>query len=357
MKIICFAKRRPQQRDLVSRPYGRFYYLPYMLAQRGHEVTVALLSYKPDRSVIFNREGVQWNSESIFNWRSLGYIGTINSLIRKTNPDWIIGFSDTYYGILAAYFGQKYGIHFAIDAYDNYESYLQWCRPLHMLWRKAIKSADVVTAAGPQLAQYLNRFRPYNIVHIVPMAADPTGFRLLDKQECRKKLNLPQDKKLIGYCGSIYQNRGIQTVFSAYDRVRSENPNSLLILSGRIQKKIHLPANTKYLGYLSDDLVPILLNCMDVLLVPNQLTKFGNFSYPVKLYEAMTCQIPVVAAATAPAKWILNNKKQFLARPGDADDMAQRIIKALQLDRAFYEEQNTWENSCDVFEAALLEQA
>ena len=188
------------------------------------------------------------------------------------------------------------------------------------------------------------------------MAADPTGFKPLDKQACRQKLNLPLDKKLIGYCGSMYHNRGIHIVFDAYKHILNKNPNSLLVLSGRLQKKISLPENTKYLGYLSDDLVPVLLNCMDVLLVPNQLTKFGNFSYPVKLYEAMTCQIPVVATATEPAKWILNNEKQFLARPGDADDMAQRIINALQLDRTFYEEQNTWENSCDVFETALLEQ-
>jgi len=353
MKIICFAKRRPQQKDIVTRPYGRFYYLPHILAQRGHDVSVALLGYKPDRPFVFNKEGIQWYCESVFNWKASGYFGTINSLIRKTRPDWIIGFSDTYYGILAAYFGQKYGIRFAIDAYDNYESYLPWCKPLHLLWRNAIKRADVVTAAGPQLAQYLNRFRLHQKVHIVPMAADPTGFKPLNKSQCRKKLNLPQDKKLIGYCGSIYQNRGVQTAFSAYECVRREYPDSLLILSGRRSNKVHLPANTRHLGYLPDDLVPILLNCMDVLLIPNSLTKFGNYSYPVKLYEAMACQIPVVATATGPAKWILNNEKPYLAHPGDADDMAQKTLTAPQLNKISYENLNTWENSCDAFEKAL----
>jgi glycosyltransferase involved in cell wall biosynthesis len=353
MKFICFAKRRPQQKDLVTRPYGRFYYLPYLLAQRGHDVSVALLSYKPDPSLVLNKGGAQWSCESVFNWKSSGYFGIINSMIEKSRPDWIIGFSDTYYGILAAHFGRKYKIRFAIDAYDNYESYLPWCKPLHMLWRNAIKKADAVTAAGPQLARYLNRFRPQKKVHIVPMAADPTGFRPLNKRECRKKLNLPQDKKLIGYCGSIYQNRGVQTAFSAYERVRREHPDSLLVISGRRLNKVRLPAHTQHLGYLPDELVPILLNCMDVLLIPNRLTKFGNFSYPVKLYEAMACQIPVVATATAPAKWILNNEGQYLANPGDADDMAQKIVNALQLHTTSYEKPNTWENSCDAFERAL----
>jgi glycosyltransferase involved in cell wall biosynthesis len=356
MKILCLAKRRPQQKDLVSRPYGRFYYLPYLLAQSGHDVTIALLSYKPDRSIASDKEGVLWISKSIFNWGSMAYIKTINSVIRKIHPDWIIGFSDTYYGILTAYFGRKYGINSAIDAYDNYESYLHWCKPLHNLWRKAINDANVVTAAGPQLAQYLNQFRFHKKVHIVPMAADPIGFKPRDKKECRKELNLPQDKKIIGYCGSLYRNRGIQIVFDAYEIVRKQNPNTLFVLSGRKQKKISLPKNSRYLGYLSDDLIPVLLNCMDVLLIPNQSSQFGNFSYPVKLYEAMACQIPVVATATKPVKWILQNQKQFLARPGDANDLTQKIIAALQLDRVFYGEPHTWEKSCEAFEKALLEQ-
>ena len=69
----------------------------------------------------------------------------------------------------------------------------------------------------------------------------------------------------------------------------------------------------------------------------------------------MACQIPVVATATEPAKWILKDAQQFLARPGDACDMAEKILKALQLNHFFYGEQNAWEKSCDALEMALLE--
>ena len=355
MKIICLTKRRPQQKDLVTRPYGRFFYLPYILAQKGHEVSIVLLSSKPERPLAFNRDGIQWYSESIFNWRAAGYIGTINSLIRKTKPDWIIGFSDTYYGILAEYFGQKHKINFAIDAYDNYESYLPWCKPLHMLWRNTIKGADVVTTAGPHLAQYLNRFRPHKKVHIVPMAADPTVFRPLDKQECRKQLNLPLDKKLIGYCGGINHRRGVNTVFRACELLHKRKPNTLFILSGRKQKNFLLPDNAKWLGYLPDGLMPILYNSMDVMLVINRLSAFGKYSYPIKLYEAMKCRIPVVAANTEPVKWILNGRKEHLANVGDPDDFAHKISGLLDFERIDYGEQNSWEGSCKIFETVLFQ--
>jgi len=355
MRLLFLCKRRPQYKDLLIRPYGRFYYLPHLLSEKGHEVYILLLSYRSESSRTIKNGRTVWLSESVFGRNPMGYLSKASGLVRKINPHWIVGFSDIYYGILAQRLAKKHGTRSAIDAYDNYESYIPWLKPLHIVWRKAIRSADLVTAAGPQLAQYLNRFRPHKKVHIVPMAADPTGFKPLDQQECRKKLNLPQNKKLIGYCGSIHQNRGIQTVFSAYERVHHQNPNSLLVLSGRMQKKIRLPTNTKHLGYLSDDQIPILLNCMDILIVPNVLSAFGKYSYPVKLYEAINCGIPVVAADTEPMRWILNNRNSHLAKIGDPDDMATKVGNLLDLGKIDYGIQNTWENSSQIFEAALLE--
>jgi glycosyltransferase involved in cell wall biosynthesis len=188
------------------------------------------------------------------------------------------------------------------------------------------------------------------------MAADPTGFKQMNRRDCRQKLNLPLDKRLIGYCGALYRNRGIELIFQAYEQLRHCNQSIMLVLTGPKEKKIQLPQGAKWLGYLPDEQMPVVLNCMDVLLVANQLSTFGNFSYPVKLYEAMACQVPIVATATKPAKWILDNKKQFLARPNDPNDLTQKIINLLPLNRYYYGEQNTWEKSCDVFETALLEQ-
>jgi glycosyltransferase involved in cell wall biosynthesis len=355
MRLLFLCKRRPQNKDLLTRPNGRFYYLPHLLSEKGHEVYILLLSYQFEPSGIIRKNNITWQTETVMGFNPISYISQAKRVVRSIDPHWIVGFSDTYFGILAQRLAARFGTRSAIDAYDNYESYIPWLKPLHQLWRSAINKADIVTAAGPQLAQYLNRFRPHKNVHVVPMAADPSGFLPLDKHECRTKLNLPQDKKLIGYCGSIHQNRGIKTVFNAYERIRNANPNSLLVLSGLIQKKIRLPANTIYLGYLSDDDIPILLNCMDVLIVPNILSAFGKYSYPVKLYEAISCGIPVVAADTEPMRWILDNRSRHLAKIGDPDDMAIKVGRLLDLGNIDYGLVNTWENSNQILETALLE--
>jgi len=352
MKILFLCKRRPQGKDLLTRPYGRFFYLPYWLSKRGHEVYILLLSYKKEPAVQLEKDGIYWLSESIYPWGPLKYIAKANGLVRTLEPDWIVGFSDTYYGILAEKLGSKYGIKSVIDAYDNYESYIPWFKPLHSVWRKAIAKATRVTAAGPDLGDYLNTFRPHKTVATVPMAADP-AFVSLNKKECRQKLGLPVDKKLVGYAGSVHKSRGIELLFKIFEKLHCENPEILFVLSGRKDKKIDLPQPIKWLGYLSDEQMPLLLNSLDVLLVINKPSSFGNFSYPVKLYEAMACQIPVVVSDVLGSKWILKDHPQFLAH--NALDFAEKIKSVLALDRFDYGYQETWEDCCNLFEANLLD--
>lgn len=355
MKIIFLSKRCPQAKDLLSRPYGRFFHIPRLLAENGHEIHILLLSYDKQPIVNVNKSGIQWHGRSIMHFGKSSYWATACALADTVKPDWIVGFSDTYFGILAAHLGRKFGIKSLLDAYDNYESYLPWCTPLHFLWRRAISQATAVTAAGPQLAELLQQSQPGRPVFIVPMAADIPDFMPLDQEACRHELNLSLENKIIGYCGSIYRNRGIQTLFDAHDILKKSDRNSDLILTGRKEKGISLPSSVKWLGYLGDDKIPVFLNSLDVATVINRVSRFGKYSYPVKLYEAMRCQIPVIATDTPSTSWILKSDERFLARPDDPYDLADKIRKASTLGRIDYGEQTSWEQSCKSFEDVLLQ--
>jgi len=353
MKILFLCKRRPQGRDLFTRPYGRFFHLPRLLAQNGHEVYSLLLSYQNEPSFQAENNRITWISENLHPSAPCRYYHCACELTRSIRPDWIVGFSDTYYGILAEHLGRKFGIRSAIDAYDNYESYLPWLKPLHLLWRRALNGATVVTAAGPQLAALLNQSRPGKPVHIVPMAADP-GFVPLNRDECRNRMSLPLEERLIGYCGAISRSRGIKLLFEVYEELPRKRPETRLVLSGRKERSVRLPDDVRWLGYLPDEDIPVLLNSMDVFAVISRISAFGRFSYPVKLYEAMACDIPVAATATEPATWILKNRDAFLARPGDPSDLGRKLEQLLMVGRMNYGEVNTWETSADKFQTALL---
>jgi glycosyltransferase involved in cell wall biosynthesis len=329
MKILFVGKRHPQQRDLIERPYGRFHHLPAGLADLGHEVRVLLVSHRRLPSVQVHMAGVDWIGEDV---RSLGPRFLYRRLIeqaRSFRPDWVVGMSDAWYGWLARRLAAAAGARLAIDAYDNYEAYMPWNLPLHWAWRRAVRAADLVTAAGPQLAARLQSHRrDGRRVEVIPMAADPS-FRPLEKAASREALGLPENAPLAGYLGSWARNRGTDLLLEAFRIARAALPELRLVLSGKPPTEILTEPGVLGVGYVADAQLPALLNALDVACVITADTRFGRYSYPAKLCEAMACGVPVVATATEPVRWMLDNRADHLVELGNAPAFAERMLGLL----------------------------
>src|SRR6478672_46953 len=101
MRLLFLAKRHPQQRDLVTRPYGRFVHLPVALAALGHEVAVTLCSHRALPAERFERDGVSWAGEDVRTGGPAGFLAAVDARAAEFRPDWVIGCSDAWYGPLA----------------------------------------------------------------------------------------------------------------------------------------------------------------------------------------------------------------------------------------------------------------
>ncbi|MFC5438089.1 glycosyltransferase family 4 protein [Rhodanobacter umsongensis] len=343
MRLLFVGKRHPQQRDLIERPYGRFHHLPVALAALGHEVHVLLCSHRRLPSAQVRMAGVEWGSLDL---RTLGPLSLFRKLEQSASsfqPDWVIGVSDTYYGWLAQKLASSTKARLAIDAYDNYEAYMPWNLPLHALWRRSIRAADLVTAAGPQLAQKLQSQRPTgHPVEVLAMAADPE-FLPLDKITCRKTLGLPIDGALIGYIGSWSQSRGTEVLLEAFRQARLAKPGPRLVLSGSPPEHALKEPGVIGTGYVADALLPKLINALDISCVITADTSFGRYSYPAKLCEAMACEVPVIATATEPVRWMLSEKREHLVVPDSSEALSKGILEMLAKPSADYGNRLTWQ--------------
>jgi glycosyltransferase involved in cell wall biosynthesis len=329
MKILFVSKRHPQQRDLIERPYGRFHHLPRLLAARGHDVRVVLCSHRGQPTVRTPLADAEWIGLDI---RTLGihrFLQAVKQQARGFAPDWIIGCSDAWYGWLASWLTRHTGARLAVDAYDNFEAYMPWNLPLHWQWRRAVHRADLVTAAGPQLAELLQSHRRSGSpVAVLPMAADPE-FMPLDKTACRQTLGLPAHATYIGYVGSWSASRGTSLLIDAFRRARAVRPDLQLLLSGHPPREVLDEPGVTATGYLPDAQLPVLLNALDLACVITANTRFGRYSYPAKLCEAMACNIPVVATATSAIRWMLGEQAEYLAPLGDPKAFAERALALL----------------------------
>ena len=354
MKLLFICKRRPQQRDLIERPYGRFWHLPQLLAARGHAVHLALLDHRKSECITFVRDNLTVSSRDA---RREGIHRVRQDLLetaRSNEPDWIIGCSDTWYGWLAHWLSRKTGARLAIDAYDNYEAYMPWNLPLHWQWHRALHAADLVTAAGPQLAQLLDRQRRgRSPTVIVPMAADPV-FRPHDRDTARRALGLPERVPLVGYCGSWANNRGTDVLLTAFRLIRARMPEACLVLTGNPPPHARAEPGIIATGYVKDAQLPRVLSALNVACVITADTSFGRYSYPAKLCEAMACQVPVVATATGPVRWMLQNDDRYLVPIDDDAALAERVLDRLDGAAANYPDLPSWEASAASLEPALL---
>jgi len=343
LQFVC--KRHPQQRDLIERPYGRFYHLPVALAALGHTVRVQLFSYRKLPSLTMEQGGVEWSSHDFLTLGARKALRIAVSEINAFCPDWIVGCSDAWAGWLAHRFSRSAGSKLAIDAYDNYEAYMPWNLPLHWLWRRALGAADLVTAAGPQLALRLAMSRRSE-VQVLPMTADD-GFMPSNRTQCRTALGLPLGMPLFGYSGGWTRSRGSDLILDAFEIVRRELGDARLVLTGRPPQHAASTPGVISLGYVDDALMPSVTSAMDVCCVVLANTSFGRFSYPAKLCEAMACSVPVVASATDASAWMLSHDNRFLARVGDAHDHARLMLANHSMGSACYALPPSWRSSAE----------
>ncbi len=321
----------------------------------GHEVRVLLCSHRRMPELTVERDGVHWTSRDVLALGPKRLMATLAQEAQAFHPDWTIGCSDAWYGWLAQVLAARAAGRLAIDAYDNYEAYMRWNLPLHWKWRQSVRAADLVTAAGPQLAQRLQSHRRVGrAVEVLPMAADPS-FVPMDRAACRDRLGLPQDTPLLGYAGGWAGNRGTHVLLECFARVRQARPDARLVLSGRPPTEACAAPGVIALGYLDDALLPVLLNALDVSCTITADTAFGRYSYPAKLCEAMACGIPVAATATAPVRWMLHDDPKFLAEIGSATDLSRRILEHLPTGRIDYGALPSWTGIARQLNALLSE--
>ena len=172
---------------------------------------------------------------------------------------------------------------------------------------------------------------------------------LPSKEEARRRLNLPIDKKIVCYSGNTYSGRGIDLLIEVAQSLKE----ALFMVVGGLEsdienyKKIARDKNAenfKLVGFVPHKDVPLYISSADVLVMPytSQMTIKGgatavDFTSPIKLFEYMASRRPIVATSLSTIKEILEDgSNALLVEPDDADLLTEGIKRVLE-DRALAE--------------------
>ena len=296
--ILILTKRQYMKKDLIDDGFGRFREIPLELARMGHRVSGLCLSYAPKKSGYMMDEKVIWKSINATFLKIPGLFHFIRQASQHArNVDVIWACSDSFYGIIGYFLSRRHGVPLVFDIYDNFEYYLAARLPiLKQLYRMVVRRCEAVTCVSKPLARLVRSYGRNGPVYVIENAVRTDLFKPLDKEACRKKLDLPRNVPIIGTAGAIFKNRGASTLLTAFERLKPNYPALCLALAGPRDIEIPRVPGIIDLGILPLEQVPLLLNALDVAVICNRENDFGRYCFPQKAREIMACYVPLVAA-------------------------------------------------------------
>lgn len=336
MRIAFLCKRRYMSKDVIVDRYARLYEIPYQLARLGHEVRGYCLSYDRAEEGGWGHDAtpgkLRWESRSLGRWKLPAVAGYPRHLLRRLRefrPDVIIGASDIPHVALGAWLAKRLGVPCAADLYDNFEGFGQARIPGFVsALRHAVRGADLVTTTSQPLADYVrDTYRARGRIFAMPSTVDKAVFHPRDKLACRHALGLPENARLIGTAGGLSRDKGIATLYGAWDLLKDDRSDLHLVLAGPHQAGFPPPSGERvhYLGALPHDRIAELFNALDVGIISVLDTPFGRYCFPQKAYEMLACGLPVATADIGAMSDMFAGTPQCLFYAANAQSLADCV--------------------------------
>ena len=201
---------------------------------------------------------------------------------------------------------------------------------------KRVKKIVVITNGLKSVLR--NRGIGEDKIIVAPDGIDLEDFIIQEtKEECRKKLGLPIDKKIVLYTGHLYKWKGVETLALSSEFL---DDDYLIVIVGGIKwylsnfKKFVQKNNLRNiicLGHRDYTEIPYFLKAADCLVLTGTKTSeiSDKFTSPMKMFEYMASKTPIVASDLSSFREVLNEGNSVLIEPDNPEKLAQGIKKVL----------------------------
>lgn len=181
------------------------------------------------------------------------------------------------------------------------------------------KLADQVLSASKNDIPIIQRKFGVKEVQWIPNAVDTEKFMPLED-----KPNPP----VVMYVGKLEKWKGIDTLIESFKIINKQVKNVRFLIVGTGSMEGELRASNlpiEFFGHVPYIEMPRIYQKATVLVLPSYMEGF-----PVTCVEALSCHVPIVATDVGDIKEIvIDGETGFLAKPGDAKEIASYIIQIL----------------------------
>jgi glycosyltransferase involved in cell wall biosynthesis len=234
----------------------------------------------------------------------------------------------------------------------------------NLMIRKNIEKAEKVTITTDLLK------RTYNIpdgkCEVIPNGVDTILFR--DYGDTKEEFGL--DGFIIGYVGVLREWVDLEPVFMALKDL-DERINMVVVgKEGQFKENVDLAKRygvsdrVTFAGMVPYSQVPKYISAMDVCVIPFRSNAISESALPLKLFEYMACEKPVISTELPGIKNVAGNKVMYAANEKEYKERIMELYKDEGLryklgeeGRLLVEENYDWEKIVGRMEKILIETA
>ncbi|MDD5766834.1 MAG: glycosyltransferase [Candidatus Marinimicrobia bacterium] len=247
--------------------------------------------------------------------------------------DIIIGQMGCPGGYAAVRLAQKFGKK-SIVGLRGSDVNLYFSMPIlkHFIRRTLINADQLVTVSAAMKAELIKRSYPESKISVVYNGVDEALFHPLNQAESRRQLNLPSDRKILLFIGTLSRYKGIDLLLSAFQAL--DNPEIRLIFIGQggerqlIEDFItehSLQDRVLLAGAVPHSQLQFYYAASDVVVLPSLAEGVPNV-----ILEALAMGKPVVASNVGGIpEIIIPEITGLLHQVGSANDLKDKIADAL----------------------------
>lgn len=248
------------------------------------------------------------------------YIRAVNKVLSKIDLSGAVLFAEFLCptAVAAAQLGLKYNIPAFMQCgeatYQGDEKYG------NVKLQKLLKGLTGAVALSGQNKGFLvdNGLISKNRVIILPSGYRKDRFYVRDSVEARKKLGLPLDKFLVGFCGSFDDRKGIKRLEASINKT-----NDIYLVAVGKGAKEYQPTSNKciFCQTVNHDELAWFYNAVDVYAMPTY-----HEGSCTAIVEAIACGKPIVSSDRPFNYEICDETNSILLDPDDVDGFAKAFV-------------------------------
>jgi len=239
----------------------------------------------------------------------------------------------------------------------------------YFMFKKFVKISEKVTYS----ADFLRRSfaLPESKSSLVPNGVD---LNLFYKRtgEIRKQLSIPEDVFIIGFVGFLGDWVDMKSVFKVLKIIRNQLKIKMLIVGNgsrftefnELSKRYGIRDLVIFTGEIPYLKVPEYISAMDVCLLPFDKSAVSQSALPLKLFEYMACEKPVISTPLPTIRDTVGDKLFFVSDATGLKEAILRLYHDEQLRRElgrkgrnFVKQNYNWDTIAKKFEMILLRES